>query len=44
MNSSFFIKSLLITGSIGFFGIAELMRFHNTGIKEILVFSWDDKK
>jgi UDP-glucose 4-epimerase len=44
MNSLFFIKSLLITGGTGSFGNAALRRFLHTNIKEIRVFSRDEKK
>lgn len=37
-------KTLLITGGTGSFGNAVLQRFLNTGIKEIRVFSRDEKK
>jgi UDP-N-acetylglucosamine 4,6-dehydratase/5-epimerase len=37
-------KTLLITGGTGSFGNAVLRRFLNTGIKEIRVFSRDEKK
>ena len=37
-------KTLLITGGTGFFGNAVLRRFLNTDIKEIRVFSRDEKK
>jgi len=37
-------KTLLITGGTGSFGNAVLKRFLNTGIKEIRVFSRDEKK
>lgn len=37
-------KTLLITGGTGTFGNAVLQRFLNTGIKEIRVFSRDEKK
>ena len=37
-------KILLITGGTGSFGNAVLRRFLNTGIKEIRVFSRDEKK
>ncbi|MBN1398754.1 MAG: polysaccharide biosynthesis protein [Bacteroidetes bacterium] len=37
-------KTLLITGGTGTFGNAVLRRFLNTGIKEIRVFSRDEKK
>ncbi|MFA6808858.1 MAG: polysaccharide biosynthesis protein [Eubacteriales bacterium] len=37
-------KTLLITGGTGSFGNAVLERFLNTGIKEIRVFSRDEKK
>lgn len=37
-------KTLLITGGTGSFGNAVLRRFLNTGIKEIRIFSRDEKK
>ena len=37
-------KTLLITGGTGSFGNAVLTRFLNTDIKEIRVFSRDEKK
>lgn len=37
-------KTLLITGGTGSFGNAVLRRFLNTDIKEIRVFSRDEKK
>lgn len=37
-------KSLLITGGTGSFGHAVLKRFLNTGIREIRIFSRDEKK
>jgi UDP-N-acetylglucosamine 4,6-dehydratase/5-epimerase len=37
-------KTLLITGGTGTFGNAVLRRFLNTGIKEIRIFSRDEKK
>jgi UDP-glucose 4-epimerase len=37
-------KTLLITGGTGTFGTAVLNRFLNTGIKEIRIFSRDEKK
>ncbi|MGH2648499.1 MAG: polysaccharide biosynthesis protein [Ginsengibacter sp.] len=37
-------KTLLITGGTGSFGNAVLKRFLNTGIKEIRIFSRDEKK
>jgi UDP-N-acetylglucosamine 4,6-dehydratase/5-epimerase len=37
-------KTLLITGGTGSFGHAVLRRFLNTGIKEIRIFSRDEKK
>jgi len=37
-------KTLLITGGTGSFGNAVLQRFLNTGIKEIRIFSRDEKK
>ena len=44
MESIFFDKVLLITGGTGSFGNAVLTRFLNTGIKEIRIFSRDEKK
>src|SRR6185369_7335475 len=40
----FSAKTLLITGGTGSFGNAVLRRFLNTDIKEIRVFSRDEKK
>jgi UDP-glucose 4-epimerase len=37
-------KTLLITGGTGSFGNAVLKRFLNTDIKEIRIFSRDEKK
>lgn len=37
-------KTLLITGGTGSFGNAVLRRFLHTGIKEIRIFSRDEKK
>ncbi|MBY5869526.1 polysaccharide biosynthesis protein [Rhizobium leguminosarum] len=37
-------KTLLITGGTGSFGNAVLRRFLNTGVKEIRIFSRDEKK
>ena len=37
-------KTLLITGGTGSFGNAVLGRFLNTDIKEIRIFSRDEKK
>lgn len=37
-------KTLLITGGTGSFGNAVLRRFLNTDIKEIRIFSRDEKK
>ena len=37
-------KSLLITGGTGSFGNAIIKKFLNTGIKEIRIFSRDEKK
>lgn len=37
-------KTLLITGGTGSFGNAVLQRFINTGLKEIRIFSRDEKK
>ena len=42
--SSFKDKVLLITGGTGSFGNAVLRRFLNTDIKEIRIFSRDEKK
>lgn len=42
--SLFFNKTLLITGGTGSFGHAVLNRFLNTDIKEIRIFSRDEKK
>ena len=44
MESAFDGKTLLITGGTGSFGNAVLSRFLDTGIKEIRVFSRDEKK
>jgi len=45
MNENIFNgKTLLITGGTGSFGNAVLRRFLNTGIKEIRIFSRDEKK
>ncbi len=45
MNEKIFDgKTLLITGGTGSFGNAVLRRFLNTGIKEIRIFSRDEKK
>jgi UDP-N-acetylglucosamine 4,6-dehydratase/5-epimerase len=44
MNDIFRNKTLLITGGTGSFGNAVLRRFLNTEIKEIRVFSRDEKK
>ncbi|MDI3528163.1 MAG: UDP-N-acetylglucosamine 4,6-dehydratase/5-epimerase [Tenuifilum sp.] len=43
-KSIFDNKSLLITGGSGSFGNAVLRRFLNTGIREIRIFSRDEKK
>jgi UDP-N-acetylglucosamine 4,6-dehydratase len=43
-KSIFFGKVLLITGGTGSFGNAVLRRFLNTDIKEIRIFSRDEKK
>jgi len=40
----FYDKTLLITGGTGTFGNAVLDRFLNTGIREIRIFSRDEKK
>jgi UDP-N-acetylglucosamine 4,6-dehydratase/5-epimerase len=37
-------KTLLITGGTGSFGNAVIKRFLNSGIKEIRIFSRDEKK
>ena len=37
-------KTLLITGGTGSFGNAVLNRFLGTGLKEIRIFSRDEKK
>lgn len=44
MNSAFDGKTLLITGGTGSFGNAVLSRFLDTGIREIRIFSRDEKK
>ena len=44
MSEKFKNKTLLITGGTGSFGNAVLDRFLNTGIKEIRIFSRDEKK
>lgn len=44
MKGSFDNKTLLITGGTGSFGNAVLKRFLNTNIKEIRIFSRDEKK
>lgn len=44
MESAFDGKTLLITGGTGSFGNAVLSRFLHAGIKEIRVFSRDEKK
>jgi len=44
MESIFNNKTLLITGGTGSFGNAVLKRFLNTDIKEIRIFSRDEKK
>ena len=44
MNEIFKEKTLLITGGTGSFGNAILNRFLNTNIKEIRIFSRDEKK
>ncbi len=44
MNDLFDGKTLLITGGTGSFGNAVLERFLDTGIKEIRIFSRDEKK
>ena len=42
--SMFKDKTLMITGGTGSFGNAVLKRFLNTDIKEIRIFSRDEKK
>jgi len=37
-------RIILITGGTGSFGNAVLQRFLNTGVKEIRIFSRDEKK
>ena len=44
MESSFKNKTLLITGGTGSFGNTVLRRFLNTGLKEVRIFSRDEKK
>lgn len=44
MNDIFDNKTLLITGGTGSFGNAVLKRFLQTGIREIRIFSRDEKK
>ena len=44
MKKMFTNKILLITGGTGSFGHAVMKRFLNTGIKEIRIFSRDEKK
>jgi UDP-N-acetylglucosamine 4,6-dehydratase len=44
MTNKFIDKTLLITGGTGSFGNAVLDRFLNTDIKEIRIFSRDEKK
>ena len=44
MNNQFSDKILLITGGTGSFGNAVLERFINTDVKEIRIFSRDEKK
>ena len=44
MNNLLDGKTLLITGGTGSFGNAVLERFLDTGIKEIRIFSRDEKK
>ena len=44
MDDIFKGKTLLITGGTGSFGNAVLRRFINTGIKEVRIFSRDEKK
>src|SRR5512133_3542796 len=44
MKNLFDGKSLLITGGTGSFGNAVLRRFLHTNIKEIRIFSRDEKK
>ncbi len=43
-NNMFNNKTLLITGGTGSFGNAVLRKFINTGIREIRIFSRDEKK
>lgn len=44
MKTTFDNKTLLITGGTGSFGHAVLSRFINSGLKEIRIFSRDEKK
>jgi UDP-glucose 4-epimerase len=44
LESSFKNKTLLITGGTGSFGNTVLRRFLNTGLKEVRIFSRDEKK
>ena len=44
MENSFKNKILLITGGTGSFGNTVLRRFLNTGLKEVRIFSRDEKK
>ena len=44
LENSMFNKTLLITGGTGSFGNAVLRRFLSTNIKEIRIFSRDEKK
>jgi len=44
LESSFKNKTLLITGGTGSFGNTVLKRFLNTGLKEVRIFSRDEKK
>ncbi len=44
MNKTFDSKTLLVTGGTGSFGNAVLGRFLETGVREIRVFSRDEKK
>jgi len=44
LESSFKNKILLITGGTGSFGNTVLRRFLNTGLKEVRIFSRDEKK
>ena len=44
MNSFFKNKTLLITGGTGSFGTSITRKFLNTTVKEIRIFSRDEKK